>query len=71
MPLAAIARDEAAVEIIDDIRSAPVQLRAYRRHVRGGKRRQHEATQIGRKYIRIEQRHDVARLFVNQIRVEN
>ena len=69
--LAAIAHREAAIEIIDDIRRTPVQLRADGGHVGGRECREHETAQVRREDIRIHQRPNVARLLINQFRVKH
>lgn len=54
------ANQETAIEIVDKIRCAPVELRANGRHEGGKEGRDHQAAQRGRK--KIAQHHDVSLL---------
>ncbi len=60
--LGGVLGEEAAVEIVDQIRGAPVQLSADGGHERGEKGRDHQAAQGGRK--KIAQDHNVALLMI-------
>src|SRR5690349_21612899 len=62
---------KATIEIVDDVRRAPVELRSDRRHVCGRECRQHKTTQVCRKHIRIEQGLDVTGFLVDKIGVKN
>src|SRR4051794_8224589 len=55
MSLARAANDEPTIEVVDDIRCAPIQLRANGRHVGGGEGGNHETAQCRRKNRRIHQ----------------
>src|SRR5438876_8806364 len=62
MLFGAVLDEEAAVEIVDEVRGAPVELGADSGHERGEKSGDHQAAQSGRK--KITQDHDVALLVI-------
>src|ERR1700739_2657516 len=60
MLLTGLALDETPIEIIDEVRRAPVQLRTYRRHESRQERGDHQTAE--RRRSKITQHHEVALL---------
>src|SRR5690349_9414546 len=71
MPFASLAYEEAAVEVVDDVRRSPVELRGDRRHVGGGKPGDDETAEIPGKDLLIHEDANVTRFGIFQVRVEN